>query len=83
MIDEADRTQGIFRKGGPATKGLQGMHKQLALWSIRKFRLIHPELTMTLYGTDWIFILCVANCDDEDFPDLTKFFDDKVRPHGV
>lgn len=82
MIDEADRTQGAFRKGGSATKGLQGMHKQLALWSIRKFRLIYPELTMTLYGTDWTFILYVANCDDEDFPDLTKFFDDIVRPMG-
>ena len=80
MVDEAALTQGTFPKGGSASKGLQAIHKQWALWTIRKFRFIHPELTMTLYGTNWKFTLYVENCDDESFPALTKFFDESVRP---
>ena len=80
MIDESAQTQGTFPKGGSASKGLQAVHKQWALWTIRRFRFIHPELTMTLYGTDWQFTLYVENFDDEPFPALTKNFDDSVRP---
>ena len=46
MIDESAQTQGTFPKGGSASKGLQAVHKQWALWTIRRFRFIHPELTM-------------------------------------
>ena len=80
MIDEAAMTQGTFPKGESASKGLQAVHKQWALWTIRKFRFIHPELTMTLCGTDWKFTIYVANCDDEPFAASTKFFHNSVRP---
>ena len=73
-------TQATFPKGGSASKGLQVVHRQWALWTIRRLRFIHPELSITLYGTDWKFTLYVANCDDESFLALTKFFDDSVRP---
>ncbi len=80
MIDEAALTPGTFPKGGSASKGLQAIHKQWALWTIKRFRFIHPELTMTLYGKGWEFTVYVANCDDESFAALTKFFHDSVRP---
>ena len=80
MIDEAAMTQGTFPKGESASKGLQAVHKQWALWTIRKFRFIHPELTMTLYGADWKFTIYVANCDDESFTSSTKLFHNSVRP---
>ena len=73
-------TQATFPKGGSASKGLQAVHRQWALWTIRGLRFIHPELSITLYGTDWEFTLYVANCDDESFLALTKIFDDSVRP---
>lgn len=60
--------------------GLQAVHRQWALWAIRKFRFIHPELTITLYGIDWNFTAHVANCADEAFPALEKYFDHNVRP---
>ena len=80
MIDETALTQGSFPKEVSASKALRAIHKQRALWTIRRFRFIHPELTMTLYGTDWKFTIYVANCDDESFPDLTEFFAESVRP---
>ena len=64
MLDEAAMTQGIPKA---ESAGLQAVHKQWALWTIRKFRFIHPELTMTLYGADWKFTIYVANCDDDSF----------------
>ena len=73
-------TQTTFPKGESARKGLQAVHKQWALWTIRKFRFIHPEWIMTLYGTDWKFTIYVANCDDESFATSTKYFNDSVRP---
>ena len=73
-------TQTTFPKGESARKGLQAVHKQWALWTIRKFRFIHPEWIMTLYGTDWKFTIYVANCDDESFAASTKYFNDSVRP---
>ena len=80
MIDEAAMNQGTFPKGESASKGLQAVHRQWALWTIRRFRFVHPELTMTLYGTDWKFTIYIANCDDDSFPGLTKFFHNSVRP---
>ena len=80
MLDEAAMTQGIIPKAESASKGLQAVHKQWALWTIRKFRFIHPELTMTLYGADWNFTIYVANCDDGSFAALTEFFHNNVRP---
>ena len=73
-------TQATFPKGESARKGLQAVHKQWALWTIRKLRFIHPEWIMTLYGTDWKFTIYVANCDDEIFAASTKYFNDSVRP---
>ena len=80
MIDEAAKIQGTFPKGESAGKGLQAIHRQQALWTIKKFRFTHPELAMTLYGTDWKYTIHVANCDEGSFPDLTEFFDESVRP---
>lgn len=60
--------------------GLQAVHRQWALWSMRRFRLTHPELIITLYGVDWNFTIHVANCDDESFPNLAEYFDQYVRP---
>ena len=80
MLDEAAMTQGIIPKAESASKGLQAVHKQWALWTIRKFRFIHPELTMTLYGADWKFTIYVANCDDDSFAALTELFHNSVRP---
>lgn len=73
-------TQTTFPKRESARTALQAVHKQWALWAIRRFRFIHPELNMTLYGTDWEFTLHVENCNDEDFLDLKKFFEHNVRP---
>ena len=73
-------TQAAFPNGGSASKGLKAIHKQWALWTIRRLRFIHPELTITLYGTEWEFTFYVANCEDESFLALTKFFHDGVRP---
>lgn len=53
---------------------------QWALWSTRRLRFIHPELNLTLYGTDWDFTIHVANCDDCAFPALAEYFDNSVRP---
>ena len=80
MIDEAAKTQGTFPGGESTGKGLKAIHKQQALWTIRKFRFIRPELTMTLYGTDWKYTIHIANCDEVSFPDLTEFFHETVRP---
>ena len=80
MIDEAAMNQGTSPKGESASNGLQAVHRQWALCTIRRLRFLHPELTMTLYGTDWKFTIYIANCDDESFPGLTKFFHNSVRP---
>jgi hypothetical protein len=61
-------------------KGLKVVHKQWALWTTRRLRLFHPELTLKLYGADMSFTLHVENCDDRAFPALVKFFDNSVRP---
>ena len=60
--------------------GLQAVHRQWACGAARDFRLLHPELTMTLYGNGWHFTLYVENCEDDAFPALAKYFHDKVRP---
>ena len=80
MTDETALAQGALPKRESTRIGLQAIHKQLALWTIRKFRFLHPDLTMTLYGTDWKFTVYVENCDDESFPALTKYFDENVTP---
>lgn len=69
-----------FSKDESSEQGLQAVHKQWALWATRRLRFIHPELTLTLYGTDWDFTLHVVNCDDGAFPDLAEYFDQSVRP---
>ena len=69
-----------FSTTKPAIGVLQAVHRQWALWTIRRFRFIHPELTMTLYGTAWQFTLYVENCDNERFPALSKVFNHSVRP---
>ena len=80
MIDEAALTQGTLPNEDSASKGLQAIHKQLALWTIRKFRFIHPELLIMLYGKDWEFTIFVANCDDGSFAALEELFHNNVRP---
>jgi hypothetical protein len=81
MLDEAATTEGPLPKAASTGQGLQAVHKQWALRTISRFRFIHPELTMSLYGTDWKFTIYVANCDDdESFSALTEFFDNNVRP---
>lgn len=80
LLDEAVMTQDPFSKAESANSGLQAVHKQWAHWTIRRFRFIHPEFTMTLYGTDWKFTIYVENCDDEFFAALSKYFNNSVRP---
>lgn len=65
---------------GPSKAGLRAVHKQWAIATIRKLRLIHPELTLTLYGGDWTFTIHVANCDAAAFPALVTDFDRNIRP---
>lgn len=65
---------------GPSKAGLRAVHKQWAIAAIRKLRLIHPELTLTLYGDDWTFTIHLANCDAAAFPALVKDFDRNIRP---
>ena len=69
-----------FPKIKSPEEGLQAVHKQWALWTTRRLRFIQPELTLTLYGTDWDFTLHVANCDDGSFPALVEYFDHSIRP---
>ncbi len=69
-----------FSKDESSEQCLQTVHKQWAIWATRRLRFIHPELTLTLYGTDWYFTLHVANCDDGAFPALAEYFDQRVRP---
>ena len=80
MIADAAMDQGTLPKGQSASKGLQAVHRQWALCTIRRFRFVRPELTMTLYGADWKFTIYVVNCDNESFPGLTEFFRNCVRP---
>ena len=80
MLRAAVVTQLPFLKGQSARKGLQAVHEQWAFWTIRRLRCLRPELTVTLYVTDWKFTIFVANCDEEAFPALTEFFNRKVRP---
>lgn len=70
----------FFKSGSPELMGLQAIHQQWALYATRKFRFLHPELTITLYRNDWNFTLYVSNCNDEIFPSLAKYFDLNVRP---
>ena len=80
MLDEAVMTEAPLSEAESASQGLQAVHKQWALWTIRKFRFMHPELNMSLYGKDWKHTIHVANGDDESFTDLTEFFHNNVRP---
>jgi len=72
--------EATFSKLGSSENGLQAVHKQWALCATRRLRFIHPELTLTLHGTDFNFTLHVANCDDGAFPALSEYFDHNVRP---
>ena len=76
----AGEAQATFPTGKPTIGVLQAVHKQWALWTIRRFRFIHPELAMSLYGIDWQFTVYVENCDDERFPALSRVFNHSVRP---
>jgi hypothetical protein len=67
-------------QAGSSEKGLKAIHKQWAVSATRMMRLIHPELTLSLYGADWIFTLHVANCSYDTFAALAEFFDNHVRP---
>lgn len=67
-------------KVGLLEQGLQAVHKQWALWATRRLQFIHPELTLTLYATNWNFTLHVENCEDGAFPALAEYFDHSVRP---
>lgn len=69
-----------FQKIRSSENALLAVHKQWALWATRRLRFIHPELTLTLYGTDWDFTLHVANYDEGTFPALAEYFDHSVRP---
>lgn len=60
--------------------GLQAIHKQWAIWATRKLRFLRPELSLTLYRKDWNYTLHVENWEDDSFPILAEFFDQKVRP---
>lgn len=63
-----------------SNNGLQALHKQWAIWATRKLRLIHPELALKLYGTDWNYVIHVASCEVSEFPELAKYFDNNVCP---
>lgn len=69
----------LSETGSPGI-GLQAIHRQWALWTARKLRFIHPELTITLYGIGWSYTLHISNCDNESFPALASYFDSNVRP---
>ena len=80
MLDEAVMTEDPLSEAEPSSQALQAVHKQWALWTIRKFRFMHPELNMSLYGKDWKHTIYVANGDEESFAALTEFFHNNVRP---
>ena len=73
-------TKRSIQKAESTSIGLKAVHKQWALCTIKRFRFIHPELSMTLYGADGRFTIYVANCDDEYFATLTEYFHNSVRP---
>lgn len=60
--------------------GLKALHKRWAVFATRRLRFIHPELTLTLYGTDMALTIHVANCGAAAFPALAKYFGHDVRP---
>ena len=78
--DNATMTDATFMKLGSSENALQAVHKQWALSATRRLRFIHPELTLTLHGTDFNFTLHVANCDDGAFPAIAEYFHNNVRP---
>jgi hypothetical protein len=67
-------------KDESAEGGLKAIHTQWALCATKRMRLLHPELTLTVYAADWQFTLHVENCDAGSFPALAEFFYDSVRP---
>lgn len=70
----------MLRKIESAEKGLKTVHKQWALYSIKRLRLIHPNLSLVLYGDNWHFTIHVENCEADDFAELDSYFHNSVRP---
>lgn len=72
--------ESTVQREGSSEAGLKAVHRQWVLVTIRKLRLIYPELTFTLYGAGLTFTIHVANCDTGAFAALVEEFDRNIRP---
>jgi hypothetical protein len=59
---------------------LQTVHRQWALVTIRKLRLIHPEFSVTLYGNQFAHTFHVHECEDTAFNELQTWFKSSLKP---
>jgi hypothetical protein len=74
-MSEATRTP-----SGSSEDSLKALHRRWAVAATRRFQLMHPELTLKLYGADWDYTVHVTNCPDSELPALAEYFDRQIRP---
>jgi hypothetical protein len=65
---------------GSSENSLKALHRRWAIAATRRFQLMHPELTLKLYGADWAYTVHVTNCPDSEFPALAEYFHRQIRP---
>ena len=59
---------------------LLALHKQWAQSTIRRLRLLYPELQFALYEADWSFIIHVSDYVQSRLADLRQIFDTQIKP---
>ena len=59
---------------------LMALHKQWALSTIRRLRLLYPELQFALYEAGWSFIIQVPDSEQSRLADLQQIFETQIRP---
>ena len=65
---------------GSSEDSLKALHRRWAIAATRRFQLMHPELTLKLYGADWAYTVHVTNCPDSEFAALAEYFHQQIRP---
>ncbi|MFD0913891.1 hypothetical protein [Methylophilus luteus] len=60
--------------------GLQAVHLQWAMRTIKKLRLLHPELQLALYRIHYENIIHIAECEDSKFAELKTWFNKNLKP---
>jgi hypothetical protein len=77
MTESKDPNRNLPQQGT-----LEALHRQHAIWTIKRFRFLHPDLTSVLYKSDGWFIVHVSALGELKFPELQKVFDSEIRPAG-